>query len=242
MIRGSQDADEARGKLMKQFKLSEIQANHILDMPLRRLTRLARRARAGAQGPARRIRHLKGLLKDPKKIRALIQEELLEIKKKYADPRRTQLRPDEGDLDVQDLIAEEDVVITVSRAGYVKRQPIENSAAARAAAARGSAARTSRKRTSSTTSSRPPPTIGCCSSRARERCTGSRSTRCRGGAHRPGWPANANRGSRSPATRRCRRIDLRIRRRPTLPPRRGDGEEDDAAEYDSPRPASRRST
>jgi DNA gyrase subunit A len=127
VIRGSQDADEARGKLMKQFKLSEIQANHILDMPLRRLTRLARaELEQEHKDLLARIRHLKGLLKDPKKIRALIQEEMLEIKRKYADPRRTQLRPDEGDLDVQDLIAEEDVVITVSRAGYVKRQPIEN--------------------------------------------------------------------------------------------------------------------
>jgi DNA gyrase subunit A len=127
VIRGSQDADEARGKLMEQFKLSEIQANHILDMPLRRLTRLARaELEQEHKDLLARIRHLKALLKDPKKIRALIQEELLEIKKKFADPRRTQLRPDEGDLDVQDLIAEEDVVITVSRAGYVKRQPIEN--------------------------------------------------------------------------------------------------------------------
>jgi DNA gyrase subunit A len=127
VIRGSQDAEEARGKLMKQFKLSEIQANHILDMPLRRLTRLARaELEQEHKDLLARIRHLKALLKDPKKIRALIQEEMLEIKKKFADPRRTQLKADEGDLDVQDLIAEEDVVITVSRAGYVKRQPIEN--------------------------------------------------------------------------------------------------------------------
>ncbi len=127
IIRGSQDAEEARGKLMKQFKLSEIQANHILDMPLRRLTRLAREElETEHRELLARIRYLKGLLRDPKKIRAVIKEELLEIKKKYADPRRTQLKADEGELDVEDLIAEEDVVITVSRAGYVKRQPIEN--------------------------------------------------------------------------------------------------------------------
>ena len=127
VIRGSQDADEARGKLMKQFTLSEIQANHILDMPLRRLTRLARaELEQEHKDLLVRIRHLKGLLKDPKKIRALIQEELREIKKKHGNPRRTQLKADEGDLDAQDLVAEEDVVITVSRAGYVKRQPIEN--------------------------------------------------------------------------------------------------------------------
>jgi DNA gyrase subunit A len=127
IIRGSRDADEARGKLMKQFKLSEIQANHILDMPLRRLTRLAREElETEHKELLARIRQLKALLKDPKKIRGVIKGELLEIKKRYADPRRTRLKADEGELDAQDLIAEEDVVITVSRAGYVKRQPIEN--------------------------------------------------------------------------------------------------------------------
>src|SRR5918995_1656480 len=127
IIRGSQDAEEARGKLMKQFKLSEIQANHILDMPLRRLTRLAREELEKEHKELlARIRHLKALLKDPKKIRGVIRDELLEIRKRFADPRRTHLKADEGELDVQDLIAEEDVVITVSRAGYVKRQPVEN--------------------------------------------------------------------------------------------------------------------
>jgi len=127
IIRGSQDAEEARGKLMKQFKLSEIQANHILDMPLRRLTRLAREELEKEHKELlATIRRLNALLKDPKKIRALIKEEMLEIKKKFADPRRTAIKADEGELDLEDLIAEEDVVITVSRAGYVKRQPIEN--------------------------------------------------------------------------------------------------------------------
>ncbi|MEX2407212.1 MAG: DNA gyrase subunit A, partial [Actinomycetota bacterium] len=127
IIRGSQDAEEARGKLMKQFKLSEIQANHILDMPLRRLTRLAREELEKEHKELlATIKRLNALLKDPKKIRALIKEEMLEIKKKFADPRRTAIKADEGELDLEDLIAEEDVVITVSRAGYVKRQPVEN--------------------------------------------------------------------------------------------------------------------
>jgi DNA gyrase subunit A len=126
IIRGSRDAEEARAKLMKQFKLTEIQANHILDMPLRRLTRLAREElEQEHKDLLATIRQLKALLKDPKKIRSVIKEELAEIKKKHADPRRTQLRPDAGELDVEDLIAEEDVVITVTRAGYVKRQPID---------------------------------------------------------------------------------------------------------------------
>jgi DNA gyrase subunit A len=126
IIRGSRDADEARTKLMKQFKLSEIQANHILDMPLRRLTRLAREElEQEHKDLLATIRRLKALLKDPKKIRSVIKDELAEIKKKHADARRTQLRPDAGELDVEDLIAEENVVITVTRAGYVKRQPID---------------------------------------------------------------------------------------------------------------------
>jgi DNA gyrase subunit A len=126
IIRGSRDADEARTKLMKQFKLTEIQANHILDMPLRRLTRLAREElEQEHKDLLATIRRLKALLKDPQKIRSVIKDELAEIRKKHADLRRTQLRPDAGDLDVEDLIAEEDVVITVTRAGYVKRQPID---------------------------------------------------------------------------------------------------------------------
>ena len=126
IIRGSQDADEARKKLMTKFKLSEIQANHILDMPLRRLTRLAREElEQEHKDLLATIKRLKALLRDPKKIRARIKEELLEVRKRFADPRRTQLKADEGELDVEDLISEEDVVITVSRAGYVKRQPID---------------------------------------------------------------------------------------------------------------------
>jgi len=126
IIRASQDADEARTKLMKTFKLTEIQANHILDMPLRRLTRLAREELDAEHAElVKKITYLESLLKDPKKLRGVIKDELAEIRKKHANPRRTQLKADVGDLDVEDLIAEEDVVITVSRAGYVKRQPID---------------------------------------------------------------------------------------------------------------------
>jgi DNA gyrase subunit A len=126
IIRGSQDAEEARTKLRKQFKLSEIQANHILDMPLRRLTRLARAELDEEHAELlERIRYLDSLLKSPKKLRGVIKDELAEIRKKQANARRTKIGADEGDLDIEDLIAEEDVVITVSRAGYVKRQPVD---------------------------------------------------------------------------------------------------------------------
>src|ERR671922_157121 len=86
IIRGSADADEARGKLMSRFKLSEIQANHILDMPLRRLTRLEREKLEEEHRELQAtIRRLKALLKDPKKIRGVIVDELKEIRSKYAD-------------------------------------------------------------------------------------------------------------------------------------------------------------
>ena len=126
IIRGSQDSEEARTKLMAKFKLSEIQTNHILDMPLRRLTRLARaELEQEHKDLLARIKYLDSLLRSPKKLRGVIKDELAEIKKKYGDPRRTQLKADEGAFDVEDLIAEEDVVITVSRAGYVKRAAID---------------------------------------------------------------------------------------------------------------------
>ena len=126
IIRGSQDAEEARTKLMARFKLSEIQANHILDMPLRRLTKLAKEElEKEHQELVARIKYLEGLLKDPKKIRGVIKEDLLAIRKKHADERRTKLAADVGDLDIEDLIADEPVVITVTRSNYVKRQPLE---------------------------------------------------------------------------------------------------------------------
>jgi DNA gyrase subunit A len=126
IIRGSADSDEARTKLMRRFKLSEIQANHILDMPLRRLTRLEREKLDDEHRELQAaIRRKKALLRDPKKIRELIKEELKEIRDRFADERRTEIRADEGEIDLEDLITDQHVVITVSRAGYVKRLPTE---------------------------------------------------------------------------------------------------------------------
>src|SRR5919109_31945 len=126
IIRGSADADEARTKLMTRFKLSEIQANHILDMPLRRLTRLEREKLEEEHRELQAtIKRLKALLKDPKKILGVIKAELKEIRDRFADARRTEIRADEGEIDLEDLVTDQDVVITVSRAGYVKRLPME---------------------------------------------------------------------------------------------------------------------
>ena len=108
------------------FELSEIQANYILDMPLRRLTRLERKKLEDEHKELlATIKRLKGLLKDPAALLGVVKEELLEIRAKFADARRTKIRADEGDPELEDLIQEQDVVITITRAGYVKRLPIE---------------------------------------------------------------------------------------------------------------------
>ncbi len=126
IIRGSADAEQARTRLMERFSLSEIQANYILDMPLRRLTRLERqKLEEEHRELVGTIRRLKGLLKDPQAILAVVKEELLGIRGKFADPRRTEIRAAEGDLEQEDLIQEQDVIITITRAGYVKRLPLE---------------------------------------------------------------------------------------------------------------------
>jgi DNA gyrase subunit A len=126
IIRGAADSEDARAKLMKRFKLSEIQANYILDMPLRRLTKLERQKLDDEHKELlATIKRLKALLKSPKAIRGVVKDELLEIRQRFADKRRTELKADEGEFDVEDLIQESDVVITVTRAGYVKRLPIE---------------------------------------------------------------------------------------------------------------------
>jgi DNA gyrase subunit A len=126
IIRASADADEARTKLMKKFKLSEIQTNHILDMPLRRLTKLAREElEKEHEELLAKIAELNTILGDPGRLRGVIKDELAEIRKKHANPRRSQIRAEEGDFDIEDMIAEEDVIISVSRAGYVKRLPVD---------------------------------------------------------------------------------------------------------------------
>ncbi len=126
IIRAAADADVARTKLMQKFKLSEIQANYILDMPLRRLTRLERQKLEDEHKELlAAIKRLKALLKSPAAILGVVKDELLTIKKRFSDPRRTELKADEGELDMEDLIQETDVIITITRAGYVKRLPVE---------------------------------------------------------------------------------------------------------------------
>jgi DNA gyrase subunit A len=127
LIRGAADSDEARTGLMTKFKLSEIQAQAILDMRLARLTGLARKEVEDEYKDLReRIGELRALLSDEAKIDALIKEELLEIKETYGrnDDRRTEIISAEEELELEDMIAEEDMVIAITRSNYIKRLPV----------------------------------------------------------------------------------------------------------------------
>ncbi len=125
LIRQSKTADDARQELMKKYKLTEIQANAILDMMLRRLAALERQKIEDEHKElVAKIKEYKVILADPKKVLKIVKEELAEIKKRYADPRRTEIRADEAEINVEDLIADDEVVVTISRSGYVKRVPV----------------------------------------------------------------------------------------------------------------------
>jgi DNA gyrase subunit A len=127
LIRGSADSDAARAGLMERFGLSEIQAQAILDLRLARLTSLARKEIEKEFADLQeRIAELRAILGDPARIDALIREELLEIREIYgrADDRRTEIAAAEEELELEDLIAEEDMVIAITRSGYVKRLPV----------------------------------------------------------------------------------------------------------------------
>ncbi|HEX8016801.1 MAG TPA: DNA gyrase subunit A [Flavobacterium sp.] len=122
LIRGSKNTEEAREKLIERFKLSDIQARAIVEMRLRQLTGLEQdKLRAEYEELMKLIDHLKALLADVNLRTNLIKEELVEIRDKYGDERRSQIEYSGGDVSIEDLIADENVVITISHAGYIKR-------------------------------------------------------------------------------------------------------------------------
>ncbi|HRG18930.1 MAG TPA: DNA gyrase subunit A [Flavobacterium lutivivi] len=122
LIRASKDGDEARAKLIERFSLSEIQARAIVEMRLRQLTGLEQdKLRAEYEDIMKLIQRLKDLLEHKDLRMNLIKEELNEIKEKYGDERRSQIEYSGGDVSIEDLIADESVVITISHAGYIKR-------------------------------------------------------------------------------------------------------------------------
>ena len=124
-IKKSKDVETAKQNLMKKFKLSEIQAKAILDMRLQRLTGLERqKIEDEYKETIKLIEKLKGILKSEEQRKLIIKEELLEIKKKYGDKRRTEVVHDYEEFSLEDIIAEEDVVVTISHNGFIKRFPV----------------------------------------------------------------------------------------------------------------------
>ncbi|MFH1782030.1 MAG: DNA gyrase subunit A [Candidatus Omnitrophota bacterium] len=123
-IRESKDPKIAKDALMKNFDLSEVQAQAILEMQLQRLTALERgKIEKEYLELLKRIEMLKSILKSEKKILEIIKDEALEVKKKYGDERRTEIVARQEEIEIEDLIAEEDMVITISHSGYIKRLP-----------------------------------------------------------------------------------------------------------------------
>ena len=126
IIRSSSDDEDARNNLMERFKLSEIQAKAILEMRLRRLTGLEiEKIENELAELLKKIAELEGILKSEAKINAIIRDELVEIGEKYATPRRTEIVDDYDDIDIEDLIPNEPMVVTITHRGYIKRVPVK---------------------------------------------------------------------------------------------------------------------
>ena len=127
IIRGSRSTQEAKQNLMERFALDDVQAQAIVDMRLRTLTGLEReKLEAEYKDLMEQISYLKGILADEKKLLGVIKEEIQLIADKYGDDRRTRIGYDEFDISMEDLIPEEDVVITMTNLGYIKRMTMDN--------------------------------------------------------------------------------------------------------------------
>jgi DNA gyrase subunit A len=125
LIRASKSPEEAREKLMKRFELSDIQSRAIVEMRLRQLTGLEQdKLRAEYEELMKTIAHLKNILEDEGLRMTIIKDELQEILKKYGDERRSVIEHNANDLRMEDMIPDEEVVITISHMGYIKRTPL----------------------------------------------------------------------------------------------------------------------
>jgi DNA gyrase subunit A len=125
LIRRAQSPDEARVGLMRQFALSEIQSNAILDMRLQRLTQLERNKLIEEYKEVlKQIERLKSILGSDALVRSIVKDELIEVREAYKDSRRTQIVKEEAEITLEDMIANEEVVVTISHAGYIKRNPV----------------------------------------------------------------------------------------------------------------------
>jgi DNA gyrase subunit A len=125
LIRGSADPETARNGLIERFELTEEQAQAILDMRLQRLTALeADKVRSDHAGLVKRIAGLRAILGDEARIDGLVKDELSEIVDRYGDERRSEITFAEGDVDIEDMIADQQMVISITHSGYVKRLPL----------------------------------------------------------------------------------------------------------------------
>jgi DNA gyrase subunit A len=125
IIKNADDREDAKKKLMDKFKLSEAQTNAILDLRLYQLTGLERdKIEEEYLELIKLIEYLKGLLASEKKLMGVVKAELLAVKEKYGDPRRTDIVADEGEIDITDLIANEACIVTISHQGYIKRTAV----------------------------------------------------------------------------------------------------------------------
>ena len=126
IIRSHYTVQEGKAALMERFGLDDVQAQAIVQMPLGRLAGLEReKIQTEVDELHAKIAEYNAILADEQKIRAIVKEELLEIKEKFNDPRRTELATIEGEVDIEDLIPEESCVVTLTRFGYLKRQPLD---------------------------------------------------------------------------------------------------------------------
>jgi DNA gyrase subunit A len=125
LIRRAASPDEARGGLMRSFSLSEIQATAILEMRLQRLTQLERdKLIEEYRETLKRIEYLRSVLASEPLVRKIIKDELTELKEEYQDQRRTQIVAEAAEINVEDLIAKEEVAVTITHAGYIKRNAV----------------------------------------------------------------------------------------------------------------------
>lgn len=126
LIRASRTVEEARNGLMTQFELSEIQAKAILDMRLQKLTGLEReKIKEEYDELQKTIAHLKAILASEEMQRDIVKEEMADVRDKYGDERRTEISYADGEISIEDMIADDEVVVTISHLGYIKRTKID---------------------------------------------------------------------------------------------------------------------
>jgi DNA gyrase subunit A len=177
LIRAAKTPDEAREGLMTKFGLTEIQARAILDMRLQRLTGLERdKIKQEYKELMELIDYLRKVLDSEEMRMQIIKDELADIKERYGDERRTEIVPDAGEFNPEDFYADEEVVITISHLGYIKRTALTDYRTQRrgGVGARGSS---TGKKISWSIFSLPQCTIPCCSSPKRANATGLKSTK-----------------------------------------------------------------